>query len=178
LHGHPEALAHAPDAVSPQPGDDGPRPLHFPTDIQPILDRHCVRCHSGEQPKAKLNLSGTLTTYFSTSYEQIMRRGLVRVIQEFKGPQQRAQKRNVKPLPPYSLGSHASKLIAVLRKGHHRVQLSREDMLRLTTWVDANAPYYGSYFGRRNLVYRNHPDFRPVPTLDAARGSPPKQYGP
>ena len=48
--------------------------------------------------------------------------------------------------------------------------LPREDFIKLATWVDANAPYYGSYFGRRNLAHRNAPDFRPVPTLPAARG--------
>ena len=64
------------------------------------------------------------------------------------------------------------KLIAALRAPHYDVRLSREEMIRLTTWVDANAPYYGSYFGRRNLAYRDRPDFRPVPTLQSAQGCP------
>jgi hypothetical protein len=46
------------------------------------------------------------------------------------------------------------------------VQLSREEFIRLVTWVDANAPYFGSYYGRRNLKYKTHPDFRPIPTMD------------
>ncbi len=64
---------------------------------------------------------------------------------------------------PYP-GSHASKLIAVIRRGHEGVKLSRGEFTTLVTWVDANAPYYGSYFGRRNLRYKDHPNFRPVPT--------------
>jgi hypothetical protein len=174
----PQALASAPARISPQLGDRGPRPLHYPTDIQPILDRHCIRCHAGKTPKGKLDLTGQPTTYFCRSYEEIMRRKLVTVIQEFQGPQPRAQKRNVKPLPPYALGSHASKLVTLLRKGHHKTALAPEEWIRLCTWVDANAPYYGSYFGRRNLIYRDHPDFRPVPTLEAASGIPPKRYAP
>ena len=43
------------------------------------------------------------------------------------------------------------------------VSLSREEFIRLVTWIDANSPYYGSYFGRRNLKYQDHADFRPVP---------------
>ena len=90
-----------------------------------------------------------------------------------QGPQPRAQKTNVVPLPPYSLGAHASKLIRLLREGHSGVKLTKVELIRLATWADANAPYYGSYFGRRNIMYRDHPDFRPIPTLLSARGIAP-----
>ena len=73
-------------------------------------------------------------------------------------------------VPPYTYGSHKSKLISVLQAGHYDVKLPRGDFIRLVTWVDANAPYYGSYFGRRNLAWRDRPDFRPVPTLESALG--------
>jgi len=45
-------------------------------------------------------------------------------------------------LPAYSWGAHGSKLIGLLRKGHQKVTLSREDLNRLITWVDLNGPYY------------------------------------
>jgi hypothetical protein len=76
-------------------------------------------------------------------------------------------------VPPYTYGSHKSKLMTILRAGHYDVKLPRESFIRLATWVDANAPYYGSYFGRRNLAWRNQPDVRPVPTLDSALGLSP-----
>ncbi|MFA6563031.1 MAG: hypothetical protein WCV00_14060 [Verrucomicrobiia bacterium] len=38
---------------------------------------------------------------------------------------------------------------------------------------DANAHYYGSCFGRRNITYRDRPDFLPVLTLESAMGMPP-----
>ena len=41
-------------------------------------------------------------------------------------------------------------------------------MIKLTTWVDSNAQYYGSYYGRRNLKYKDHPNFRPIPTVAEA----------
>ena len=164
------ALHQPPARPAPQPGESVPRPIHYPTDVQPILEKHCVRCHSGKELKGKIDLSGALTTYFSRSYENLMRRKLIAYIQEFHGPQPRAQKTNVVPLPPRALGSGASKLIAHLRKGHKSVKLSPAEWARLVTWVDANGPYYGTYFGRRNLMYKDHPDFRPTPTLDSARG--------
>ncbi|NQT51415.1 hypothetical protein HQ576_05160, partial [bacterium] len=170
----PLALKSPPARPAPQPGESVPRPIHYPTDVQPILDKHCVECHNPKKPEGKLDLTGEPTTYFSRSYEGIMRRKLIACIQEFHGPQPRAQKTNGVPLPPRSLGSAASKLITILRKGHYKAALSQAEWLRLITWVDANGPYYGSYFGRRNAMYRTHPDFRPTPTLDSARGIAPK----
>ena len=45
----------------------------------------------------------------------------------------------------YSWGSHASRLVQVLREGHHEVQLAAEELDRIITWVDINAPYYPTY---------------------------------
>ncbi|OQB82333.1 MAG: hypothetical protein BWX88_04096 [Planctomycetes bacterium ADurb.Bin126] len=172
----PTASLHAPVAIAPQPGDSGPRPLHYPTDVQPILDRHCVRCHSGPKPKAALDLSPTLTTHFNRSYESIMEANLVNAIQEWAGRRKggwQASMENVEAVPAYSLGSHKSKLIAHLRKGHSDVKLSREEWVRLVTWIDVGAPYYGSYFGRRHLRHKDNKDFRPAPTLASACGQAP-----
>ncbi|MCP4642556.1 MAG: hypothetical protein GY851_19080 [bacterium] len=153
----------------PQPGDTGPRPIHYATDIQPILDRHCVRCHGGEKPKAGMDLSGELTGLFCRSYENLINRGLLKTVGEIK-----SKMGAVDDTPPYTWGSHASELIAVLRKGHNDTKLSEEEFVRLVTWVDANAPYYGSYFGRKNLKYKDHPQFRPVPTVASASGVAPE----
>ena len=69
-----------------------------------------------------------------------------------------------------SSAGHVCALIEAIRKPHCEVVLPREDFIKLATWVDANAPYYGSYFGRRSLAHRNAPDFRVVPTLQVALG--------
>jgi hypothetical protein len=172
----PMALDFPPAQLEPQPGETVPRPLHYATDVQPIFDRYCVSCHNAKKAEGHLDLSGELTELFCRSYENIIHKDLVGYIQEFIGPKpEGADGMGYAPAtPPYTYGSHQSKLISVLRAGHHDVRLPREDFIRLATWVDANAPYYGSYFGRRNLMYRDRPDFRPVPTLDSAWGvSPP-----
>ena len=57
---------------------------------------------------------------------------------------------------------------AKLAPSHKGVQLNREELIRITTWIETNGQYYGSYYGKRNLRYRNDPEFRPVPTLEAA----------
>ena len=165
----PLALRRPPDRPGPQPGEKtGARPLHYPTDVQPILDRHCVKCHSGAKPKGKLDLTGAPTAHFSRSYENLLARRMLPIIGE-----NHPKTGNVRYLPAKSLGSHASKLIPHLKKGHSKVQLTRAEWVRLTTWVDSNGQYYGSYYGRRNLKHKDHPNFRPVPTVASALGTCP-----
>jgi len=163
------AMRHPAVAPGPQPGDKtAGRPLHYPSDVQPVLDRHCVRCHDGEKTKAKIDLRGTPTRHFNVSYENMLRHKLVKVIGE-----NHPKTGNVHYVPARGLYAHASKLLALLREGHEDVKLSPEEWVRLVTWVDSNAQYYGSYFGRKNLTHKDHPNFRPVPTYESACGIPP-----
>jgi len=147
-----------------QPGETAPRAIYYPTDVQPILDKHCISCHNAEKNAGELDLSGELTTLFSRSYENILRKDLIKVWRE-----NQPKTGDASVIPPYTLGSHTSRLITMIREGHEKVELSREEFIKLVTWVDANGPYYGSYFGRRNLKYKDHPDFRPVPVVKASR---------
>jgi hypothetical protein len=155
-----------------QPGEAAPRPLYYPTDVQPILDQHCVRCHDGSDPKAPPDLRGELTTLFSRSYEGLMQGPFVHRVQEWNGGSYAMQ--NAETVPPYAHGAHGSALAKLLREGHYEVQLPQEDWVKLATWLDCGAPYYGSYYGRRHLRYQGQADFRPVPTLASACGIPPE----
>jgi hypothetical protein len=158
------ALRHPPDRPLPQPGDaQASRPISYMTDVQPVFDAHCVRCHGGPSPQGKLDLSGELTTYFNRSYEELLGKRLVHAVNEWS-----ESAAEVPPLSPYARGAQASRLIHVLRQGHYDVKLSTADFVRLVTSVDVNLQYYGSYFGKRNLKYKGAPDFRPVPTLESA----------
>jgi len=154
-----------------QPGETAPRPLYYPTDVQPILDRHCIRCHNRKKPKPALDLRGDLTGLFNRSYESLLQGKFVHTIREWAGWTYSMQ--HAPAAGPYSYGSHRSKLVKMLRKGHNKVKLSKQEWIRLVTWIDCGAPYYGSYYGRRNLRYRGQPDFRPVPTVRDACGAPP-----
>lgn len=171
----PLAMRHGPVRPVAQPGDVAPRPVHYEADVQPILDRHCVSCHGNVDPAGDLPLTGERTTHFNRSYEQLMSKELVKVVTEWSSPPGRGSSwywsmEHAPPIAPYALGSHASRLVKVLREGHGDVDLSRPEMVKLVTWVDTNGQYYGSYFGYRNVRYCDRKDFRPYPTLASARG--------
>jgi len=161
----PLAMRRPPRTPGPQPGETtGRRVIHYPTYVQPVLDKHCVTCHGRKSPKGDLDLTGELTTHFSRSYENILKRKLIRTYREASDWE------GTPYAPPKSVGSHASRFILSLRggKGHEKLKIPQADFVRLATWVDASAVYYGSYWGRRHISFKDHPNFRPVPTFAEA----------
>jgi hypothetical protein len=70
---------------------------------------------------------------------------------------------NVRNTPPLAFGSHRSKLIQQIRKAPCKANLTRNELIRIVTWIDSNAPYYGTHEGKKNLKWKDDPDFRPLP---------------
>ena len=169
------ALKRLPSTPGPQPGETDPHQvIHYPTDVQPILDAKCIKCHGDSKPDADLNLSGAITPLHSVSYEQIRNRGLAGpIIAEFVH-HTGADHANINGsyLPPKSLGSHTSKLISTIRttdsKDPHHGLLSQGELLKIIRWVDSNYQFYGTYYGRHHGAHKAHPDFRRAPTFEEA----------
>jgi len=110
-----------------------PRALNYAAEVQPVFDKHCVKCHDfGKKGAKKVILAGDKAPAFNVSYMELWNKGYVAAIGA--GP--------AGHLPAYSWGSHTSKLIKHLRKGHQKVKLDSESLDRLITWVDLNGPYY------------------------------------
>ena len=144
----PMAVRRQPSRLEPWYGP--PRNFGYLTEVQPVLDRHCVACHDYGKPAAKkLNLAGDLNACFNTSYVELRVKNYVRVVGA--GP--------AEVQLPKTWGSHASPLVQVLLEGHGkpeidcRVKLDRESFDRIVTWIDINAPYYPEYAGGS---YRDH----------------------
>jgi len=154
---NPMAMARPIEALQPQPGDTGPRAVHYAADIQPILDKHCLRCHSGKTPKGDLDLTGELTSLWNRSYENLTKKQLVSYLHCGFGSA------HVPAEPPLTFGSHRSKLVERIGKAPCKSKITREDFIRIVTWIDANAPYYGTHRGKKNLKWKDDPDFRPLP---------------
>jgi hypothetical protein len=118
-----------------EPISNVPDILDFPRDIQPILDKHCIRCHKGTDAPKRVNLtSDSWSRYgnFSFGYLQLFRRAA----HAHNGSGNR---------PPRSLGSGARTFLTMLRKGHKKVKLSDREMKLLRLWVDCGAHYAGTY---------------------------------
>ena len=174
------ALKRPPSMPAPQPGEEsGQRCLDYEADVQPILDRHCVSCHDGDAEDTDLDLRGVPTDMFSLSYEHLIgmkctsnrvawykvkQRDLLGTLIHENNP----KIGNAEYLPPKSLGSTTARLVDILRSGHYEATLSEPEMIRITTWIDSNAQYYGSYWGRKTLMHKDHPNFRPKVTFEQA----------
>jgi len=155
----PLAMDQPAQTLVPQPGDTGSRMVDFAADVQPILDKHCVGCHGGREPKGHLDLVGVPVGKFSRSFDNLVGSGLV----NYRACNYGAA--HFLAVPPLTHGSHRSKLVDQIRQAPCRANITREEFIKIVTWIDANIPYYGTYRGKRNLQDKDHPDFRALPLV-------------
>jgi hypothetical protein len=138
------AMTRPPSTIAPVP--ETPEVFHYPRDIQPILDRHCLECHNTEKFAGGFTLTGDRGTDYSISYLNLFRLGLV----QLRSP--------VGNHPPRTQGSSASPLIKYLEPRHHDVQITPAELRKITTWIDAGASYAGSYAALGNgMVFYKFP---------------------
>jgi len=172
----------------------GTNVIHYESDIQPIWDKDrpggsCISCHSGNNPPAGLNLCGKKTETYCVSYEHLVdidsppedlgyptwergTRYLGLIVGEV-GVHEQEEDNNGAFFGPYTIGSHTSYLAGVLMGKHddildvkHGDKLTKEEFIQVVTWIDSNAQYYGTYYGKHHLAYRHKTGFRKVPTFE------------
>jgi len=144
------ALRRPPSKID--PGPFGGRPFSFVRVVQPVLDKHCVKCHSGEKPKKGIDLTGTPHRGFTKSYWSLCgdrnfwgagtspKNAAAALVPRFGARNQ------VQITPPGGMyGARGSRLLKMLRKGHNDVKLSPDEFRRLAAWIDCNAIFYGAY---------------------------------
>ena len=133
------ALRRAPSTI--EPGPEGTQPWSYPILVQPVLDRHCTRCHDGGQGELKappvLTADGAGT--FTKSYEE-----LKPYVRWYEWGGQSIREIGTEP---GQIGADESRLLKVLADKTHaeQVKLPPEDYERLCIWLDGNAPFYGTY---------------------------------
>ena len=126
------------------------REFNYLSEVQPVFDKHCVKCHDyGTEGGDAVNLAGDLGLVFNASYLDLRAKSpirwhtdkpdepkpLVKAVDD--GPPQ--------VLPPYAWGSHHSRLADAVLNEHYDVIMDRQSIDRVITWLDLNAPYYGTY---------------------------------
>ena len=111
--------------------------IDFTKVVQPVLDKYCVKCHSGATPDAALDLSGDKTHSHSMAYDMLLDRGFVHYIPlAGTGHEQGTAK---------GRGAMVSTIRKWIEKEHGKQVVPLEDRKRIYMWIDANVPYYGTY---------------------------------
>jgi len=148
--GAPLAMRRAPSRL--KPDVDGTNPFSYPRLVQPVLDLHCVKCHAKDPAKTSRMDAGLVkhktrgwmnipTTYYASYLSLAPKYGTWRYSNASAGPGMNKDLMST----PGKVGARVSKLYEMLRKGHHKVKLSKEEMHRITVWLDSYCPFYGVY---------------------------------
>ena len=131
----------------PVPKLEYPGAFSFVKTVQPVFDRHCIRCHGLPHPdedgKELMSLVG------SNAYLHLIERRLVSWAESYK--ETGASKTN-------DYFAIASSLTATLKKGHQGVKLSKDDWDALIVWMDLNVPQHGDGGYGFNRDDRRKPD--------------------
>jgi hypothetical protein len=131
------ALSRPPSQI--EPFASLPDVLDFHRDIQPILDRHCVRCHTYEQREGRVILAGDLGPQWSHSFFSLFAHRQVADGRNGLGNQ-----------PPRTIGSAASPLLKMVEGGHYQVKATPQEWRTLWLWIESGATYAGTYAALRN----------------------------
>ena len=135
--------ARVPSEIVPWRGPE--RGFAFDREVQPVLDRHCVRCHDGRGAPPDLTRRPVeQVTAGSPDYSQFARfspaytelRRFVRT-PTIEG--------DLHTLAPREFHADTTLLVQLLAKGHAGVELDAESWDRLVTWIDLGAPAHGSW---------------------------------
>ncbi len=139
-----------------------PRGFSFPKEIQPILNKHCIRCHNdrsavppGGKKQVAALANGAKKAFsmldertedkgskrmWSDSYLALTQRGKPNRLVNWLNAQ------SIPPMiPPYFVGAAKSELMAMLQERHNDVNLSREEMDKIACWIDLLVPFCGDY---------------------------------
>ena len=155
-----QALLRPPSAI--QPGPDGTRPFSYVRLVQPVLDQHCVQCHSGggavggaslpRVPAKGLDLTGAPHDGFTRSYWSLCgglsfwhggtnpKHAAEALVPRYGGwnPVHRTE-------PGGAYGARGSRLMKALLQCPGASRPPAEGLARLALWMDLNAVFYGAY---------------------------------
>ena len=159
--GRTDAMARAARRID--PGPFGGEPFSFMRVVQPVLDTHCAKCHTGAKPAKGIDLSAAPLRGFTKSYWSLCgdrnfwgggtnpKNAAEALVPRFGG------RNTLQATPPGGMyGSPGSRLIKMLRTGtmppppakgspKPHVKLSAADIRRIAAWIDCNATFYGVY---------------------------------
>lgn len=112
----------------------GVRSFTFDLEVQPVLDRACIACHTGEGKAFDLRGGEKDKRGYGKSYLNL------HPYVHRQGPEA-----DMIVLQPYEYHANTSELIRILKTDHYNVTLTDEEWKALYNWIDYNVPDKG-YF--------------------------------
>ena len=136
----PIALRRKPSKL--QRESSGSYPLSFPRLVQPVLDAKCVGCHAKKEKAPCLRGDKIAKKYGrSAAFET-----LVKFAWGKHGGNGGIKKNGRSWSVPGQEGFVVSKLYdKLVKNSHHDVKLTKDELRRISTWVDCNSNFYGAY---------------------------------
>lgn len=131
--------------------------------VQPVWDRHCVKCHNAKDTPAGVDLSDDFTEYFNVSYDVLASENQNREGSPYVSwiPTYNGDEQNILQIAPKRWGSYRSRLAEIVRSGHCRpgaggessgntpektlrFSLTEAEKQAVFAWIDLNVPYYAT----------------------------------
>ena len=154
----PIALKRKPSMITPPSWGDST--ISFSRFVQPIVDKHCISCHSGSEAKGNFDFSHKVVpnSKITWPYVKLVFGNNPSSIDDWVKksiagpiiPYHIYANKNVKypthetVIPPMTALSYRSKLIKIATSGeHHNVKVSDEEKDKLVAWIDALCPILG-----------------------------------
>ncbi len=117
--------------------------IEYEATVQPVLDKYCIKCHSGAKPKGNLNLTGDRTTVYSMSYMELTDKMLVHYTPG-TGRTHAQPTNDCDEQSPLNRGTVLSKVTKYIQDPKHsKKTIPFEDQLAVFLWIDSNVPFYG-----------------------------------
>jgi len=133
-----------------------PDVICFARDVQPVLDRHCLRCHDIKGKRAgNVTLNGDRGSYYANSFLTLWAYGQLSDGQNGFGNQ-----------APRTIGTAASPLMKKIDGSHHGVKLPKRDHDLIRLWIDASCVYAGTYATLGSTPVRVGSVFAPPPSSE------------
>jgi hypothetical protein len=150
-----------PAAIKPQVRVSwGQKPVSYLRDIEPIVQRHCVGCHSGLKPAKNLDLRGLAAANALTPLCAIGHKDS-----------------NAEISKTLQFGSGKAPLIASLRDPKHpkhtAVRLTDQEWIDLMAWVDLSAPIYDRCIVSCGFLYGSTHRYTPEGDIVGYEDTPP-----
>ena len=125
-----------------KPIEGVPEVYRYLRDIQPILDKYCVKCHSQDKASGKMILTGEWTEWHCVSYDRLY---------EFDQISRATGWKEMGNHGSYQFGTSASPLMRKIDGSHNDVKLTQKEYDTIRCWIESGAHYTGTYATHNNF---------------------------